>query len=138
MPSLAMPGAALAHVTVRPAEAPPGETVTYTVRVPTEGDSTTTAVELEIPAGVTVVSVGGAPGSYEMKKAGDRVTSIRWRTAISPKERGELTFAAKNPASGELVWKAHQYFENGSHAMWVEPKGGKMPASVTILKAATP
>ncbi len=126
---------ALAHVTVRPAEAPPGTEVTYTVRVPTEGQSATTSVELEIPAGVVVVSVNGAADTYEVKKAGDRVTSIVWKTSIPPEQRAELTFVAKNPTEGaEITWKAHQLFADGTRADWVEAKGSKRPASITALK----
>jgi uncharacterized protein YcnI len=54
---------ARAHVTVRPAEAVPGTTTTYTVRVPTEGETVTTSVELEVPTGVSIVSVAGEPSS---------------------------------------------------------------------------
>ncbi|MGE3333597.1 MAG: DUF1775 domain-containing protein [Rhodospirillaceae bacterium] len=127
---------AWAHVTVRPAEAQAGAETTYTVRVPTEGQSATTSVEVEVPAGVTIISVAGDPKSYEMKKTGDRVTSIVWKTAIPPEQRAELNFVARNPASGtEITWKAHQYFEDGTHAAWVEAKGSKRPASLTALKA---
>lgn len=127
---------AQAHVTVRPAEAAPGATTNYTVRVPTEGQSTTTSVELEIPTGVAVVSVAGESGTYELKKTGERVTSIVWKTSIAPGERGELNFTAQNPASGtEITWKAHQIHADGSRADWVEPKGGKRPSSATVLKA---
>lgn len=126
---------ALAHVTVRPAEAALGAEVTYTVRVPTEGQSATTSVELEIPAGVAIVSVNGAADTYEMNKMGDHVTSIVWKTSIPPEQRAELTFVAKNPASGaELTWKAHQFFADGTRADWVEAKGSKRPASITALK----
>ena len=59
---------AFAHVTVRPAEAAPGAATTYTVRVPSEGESATTSVELDIPANVVIVSVAGAADTYEMKK----------------------------------------------------------------------
>lgn len=131
--------AAQAHVTVRPAEAAPAETITYSVRVPSEGQVTTTSVELEVPAGLTVVSVEGAPESYELKKKGALVTAIVWKTAIPAGERAELKFSAQNPAKGtELVWKAHQHFQDGTLADWVEPKGGKRPASITVLKAAAP
>lgn len=128
---------ALAHVTVRPAEAAPAATTTYTVRVPTEGQSATTSVELEVPAGVVVISVAGEPASYELKKTGDRVTMIVWKTSIPPGERAELNFTAQNPPSGaEIVWKAHQLYQDGSRADWVEPKGSKRPSSITVLKAA--
>lgn len=129
--------AASAHVTVRPAEAPPGASTTYTVRVPTEGETTTTSVELDIPANVVIVSVAGMPDSYEMKKSGERVTSIIWKTSIPSGERAELNFTAQNPASGaDITWKAHQHFADGTRADWIEAKGGKRPASITVLKAA--
>ena len=132
-------GTASAHVTVRPAEAGLGETVTYTVRVPSEGEVATTSVEVEIPAGVTVASVEGAADSYELKKTQSRTTAIVWKTAIPPGERAELKFTAQNPAKGtEIVWKAHQHFQDGSHADWVEAKGSKRPSSVTALKASKP
>jgi uncharacterized protein YcnI len=127
---------AQAHVTVRPAEAAPDATMTYSVRVPSEGEVATTSVELDIPVGVTVMSVEGAPGSYEFKKKGDLVTGIVWKTAIPAGERAELKFSAQNPAKVmEIIWKAHQHFQDGSSADWVEPKGGKRPASITVLKA---
>jgi uncharacterized protein YcnI len=128
---------AAAHVTVRPAEAAPGATTTYTVRVPTEGQTATTSVELDVPPGVTIVTVAGEPGSYEMMKTGERVTMIMWKTSIPPGERAELNFTAQNPANGaEIVWKAHQHFQDGSRADWVEAKGSKRPSSITVLKAA--
>lgn len=127
---------ASAHVTVRPAEAAPGATTTYTVRVPTEGQSATTSVELEVPAGVTIVSVVGDAGAYELKKNGERVSAIVWKTSVPPGERVELNFDAKNPATGtEIIWKAHQSFADGTRADWVEPKGSKRPNSTTTLKA---
>lgn len=127
---------AQAHVTVRPAEAAPAETMTYSVRVPSEGEVATTSVELEIPAGLTVMSVEGAAASYELKKTGAVTTAIVWKTAIPAGERAELKFSAQNPAKGtELVWKAHQHFQDGTKADWVEAKGGKRPASITVLKA---
>jgi len=44
--------------------------------VPTEGKVATTSVELDVPDGVTIVTISGAAGSFEQKKRGDRVTSI--------------------------------------------------------------
>lgn len=127
---------AQAHVTLRPLEAAPGATVAYSVRVPSEGESATTSVELEIPAGVTVVSVQGAADSYTVKKTGDRITAITWKTAIPAGERSEVNFTAQLPATGtEIAWKAHQFFADGTRADWVEPKGGKRPGPITTLKA---
>src|SRR5262245_24630548 len=76
--------AAHAHVTIRPREAKLGATEKYTMRVPTEGKVATTSVELEVPDGVTIVTVNGAAGSVEQKKSGGRVTSITWKVDIQP------------------------------------------------------
>ncbi|MCY0725809.1 DUF1775 domain-containing protein, partial [Klebsiella pneumoniae] len=84
-----------AHVTVRPAEADHGAEVTYTLRAPSEGGRETTSVELEIPTGVTVVSVDGAAETYETKKAGDRVSAILWKVKIPAGERKDFKFIAR-------------------------------------------
>lgn len=55
--ALAVPALASAHVGVRPRESKVGAEEKYTVRVPTEGKIATTFVELEVPAGVTVLEV---------------------------------------------------------------------------------
>jgi uncharacterized protein (TIGR02246 family) len=48
---------AYAHVGVTPRESKPGATETYTLRFPSEGGRATTAVTMEVPDDVTVVSV---------------------------------------------------------------------------------
>lgn len=135
--SFATTSIAMAHVTVYPAEAALAAETIYTVRVPTEGNVTTTAVELMIPEGVTILSVDGAPGAYELKKSGGRTASIVWKTEIPPGQRAELTFIAKNPASGsEIGWKAIQIYQDSTRAEWAEAKGGKRPAPITTLTTA--
>jgi uncharacterized repeat protein (TIGR01451 family) len=129
--------AAYAHVTLQPREAAPGSTVTYTVRVPTEGTVTTTGVEVEIPDGIVVLAVDGPTDTYEMKKSGDRITSITWKTEIAPKQARTFTFSARNPsAPAELSWKAHQHFADGTTYDWVEPAGSKRPAARTKIAAS--
>jgi hypothetical protein len=122
---------------VRPGEAEHGATVTYTVRVPSEGKVATRLIELEIPEGVTVLSVEGPADAHEQHERGSRVVSIAWMSVIPPGEAKEFKFEARNPATGsELVWKAHQLFGDGSRNDWVEARGGKRPAAVTQLKPA--
>ena len=94
---------ASAHVTVQPNEAELGAEVAYTLSVPSEGDVVTASVVLEIPAGVTVISIVGAPDSYEVKKEGDRITVITWKTFIPAGDRGEIHFVAKNPTAGAEI-----------------------------------
>lgn len=126
-----------AHVTLQPRESAPGATVTYTVRIPTEGTVTTTGVELEIPDGIMVVAVDGPTDGYQVKRAGERIVSILWKTEIAPKAVKTFTFSAKNPSHpSELSWKAHQYFADGTTFDWVEPAGSKRPAARTRIAAA--
>lgn len=135
--ALGMPALAMAHVSVRPRESKPGAEETYTVRVPTEGTVATTHVRLEVPADVTVLEVlPHEGGTFETSKQGDRITAIIWKKEIAPKASADFVFRARNPTSGDLVWKAHQHFSDGTVADWVGVAGEKRPASVTKLTAA--
>jgi uncharacterized protein YcnI len=134
---LLAPSLAMAHVSVRPRESKPGAEEQYTVRVPTEGAVATTHVILEIPADVTVLEVLPAEGAtVDTAKQGDRITSITWRKAIPPKASAEFVFRARNPASAEIAWKAHQHFTDGTVADWIGAAGDKRPAAVTKLSAS--
>lgn len=129
-----VPSFAMAHVSVRPREAKPGAEEQYTVRVPTEGPVATTHVVLEIPADMTVLEVLPTDEAiFETARRGDRITSITWKKAIPPKASADFVFRARNPAAGEIVWKAHQHFSDGSVADWVGNAGDNRPASVTKL-----
>ena len=133
---LLVPSFATAHVSVRPRESKPGAEERYTVRVPTEGDVATTHVVLEIPADVMVMEVLPEQGAtFETTKQGTRITSITWKKAIPPKAAAEFAFRARNPASGEIVWKAHQHFSDGTVADWIGVAGDRRPAAVTKLVA---
>ena len=133
---LTVPSLAMAHVSVRPRESTPGAEERYTVRVPTEGTVATTHVQLEIPLDVTVLEVISAEGAtFETAKQGDRITSITWKKEIPPRQSAEFTFRARNPSSGEIVWKAHQHFADGTAADWAGPAGDRRPAAVTRLIA---
>ena len=57
--------------------------------------------------------------------------AITSKNEIPPKDSAEFVFRARNPASGELVWKAHQHFVDGTTADWIGAAGEKRPASVT-------
>ena len=120
------------HVTVSPEESRSGAVERYTVRVPTEGQVTTVAVELEIPQDVTVTGVVVNGGfSYEARREGNRIVAITWKLDIKPAEVGEFAFFARNPASGQIAWKAHQRFADGTSADWTGVEGDRRPASVT-------
>jgi uncharacterized protein YcnI len=126
-----------AHVTVWPMESRAGAGERYTVRVPTEGQVTTTSVELEVPEGMSVSGVlVGAGYTYEVKRDGTRITTITWKQDIKAAEYGEFVFFARNPNASQVAWKVRQRFADGTSADWVGVEGDRRPASVTMLAPA--
>lgn len=125
-----------AHVTVVPRESQAGAVERYTIRVPTEGQVTTTSVELEVPADVTITEVVAGSGyTFEARREGDRIVAITWKQEIPPKGVGQFVFLARNPRTGPIRWKARQRFADGTSADWVGVEGDRRPASVTQLRA---
>ena len=126
-----------AHVTVSPKESRPGATEHYTVRVPTDGQVSTVAVELEVPATVSVTDVPtGSDFKVDTRREGNRIVAITWTREIKPRESADFMFMATNPASGDIAWKARQRFADGTSADWVGVAGDRRPASVTRIVAA--
>ena len=123
-----------AHVTVWPRQSTAGTSERYTIRVPTEGQVTTTAVELEVPADVTITGVlAGSGFTYDAHREGDRIVAITWKQDIKAGEVGEFVFFARNPQAAQIAWKARQRFADGTSADWVGVVGDRRPASVTTL-----
>lgn len=126
-----------AHVMVSPTDSKSGATQKYEVRVHNEAKIATTAVDLDIPDGVTVLEVAKpAAGTYTTKKAGDRITQITWQIDVQPSKYLALPFTAKNPQGGtELRWSLHQHLADGSVVDWMDKPGAKEKGSVTKLVA---
>jgi uncharacterized protein YcnI len=151
--TLAFAGAASAHVTVNPNTAAGGSYSKLTFRVPTESDSaSTTKVAVFLPSAprFASVSVKPHPGwTYRVTKAGDSVSRIVWQAAsadsrIKPGEFDEFDISlGPLPDSGDLVFKALQYYSDGSVVRWIEPAtdGGEEPEhpapTLTIMPAAS-
>jgi uncharacterized protein YcnI len=130
---LVLASSAQAHVRVLPFESKTGAQQTYTMKVPTEGKVTTTSVELEVPAGVSVISI---VDPAETKKVAGRITSITWKTEILPDQSKDFNFVAVNPKTDQdMAWKAHQHYADGTSRDWVDLPKTKSPASVTKLSA---
>ena len=126
-----------AHVTVAPETSKGGAVERYTMRVPTEGQVTTVAVDLEVPPEVTITGVVVTGGfTYDARREGNRIVGITWNMEVKPGEVAEFVFFARNPASGQLRWKARQKFADGSSADWIGVEGDRRPASVTRVTAA--
>jgi uncharacterized protein YcnI len=132
---LVLPALALSHVTVWPRDSKAGAYEKYVVRVPTEGKVATQSVELRIPEGVILVSMGAPAGfTYELKRTGDKVTAIVWSMTIKPGEFAEFPFMARNPSTaGALRWQAIQRFVDGTSTEWTGEAGTRHPASVTQI-----
>ena len=74
-----------AHIMVSPPQSKPGITQTYELRVHNEGKIATTALDLDIPADITVLSIDTpASGSVEPKKNGDRIVGFTWKVNVEP------------------------------------------------------
>ena len=126
-----------AHVTVAPDTSRGGAVERYTMHVPTEGQVATVAVDLEVPADVTITGVLVTGGfTYETRREGSRIVGITWQMEVKPAEVAEFTFFARNPMAGQIRWKARQKFADGTSADWVGVDGDRRPASVTALTAA--
>jgi uncharacterized protein YcnI len=131
---------AFAHVRVSPRESAAGATERYTMRVPTERQSSTVRIELEVPATVTVVSITPAAGwkIEEKKDSQGKVRGVTWSGGSIPfAEYKEFVFEAKNPSTeSKIEWKVIQIYEDGTRSEWTGPEGSRSPSSVTTIKAA--
>ena len=113
---------AAGHVTMRPRYSPPGESDTYTVRVPTERQSATVRLEAEFPSEVVVEDFEPESGwTVETKKNADgKVIGVVWSGgSIPPGESMQFHFTVRNPTQETtLVWKMVQIHADGSRAEW--------------------
>lgn len=128
-----------AHVTVWPKESAVGAYEKYTVRVPSEKDSSTTKIQLEFPKDVKVETVQPVSGwNYQFIKGSDgRNTGIIWTATgdgIKAHEFFEFPFIGANPKQAVSVsWKAHQTYADGTVVDWTGDPESDKPASVTTI-----
>src|SRR4051812_31026622 len=95
-----------AHVMVSPLQSKAGAVQKYELRVHNEAKSAATAVDLDVPEGVTVTEVAKVPaGTFTTRMTGNRITAITWQIDVQPGKYVALPFTAKNPDTGtELHW----------------------------------
>jgi uncharacterized protein YcnI len=116
-----IPGAAFAHVVVKPVETTVGSFDTYTVSVPNEKEIAVTSVRLQIPKGLSYVTPTTKPEwSIDVEKDGDVVRNITWKDGTIPAgQRQDFTFSAQAPAAaGHMTWKAYQTYADGTVVAW--------------------
>jgi uncharacterized protein YcnI len=129
-----------AHIMVSPPQSKAGALQKYELRVHNEAKVAATAVDLDIPDGVTVTEVAKpAAGSFTTRKTGDRIIGITWQVDVQPSKYVALPFSAKNPdGATELHWNMREHLADGSIVDWSDRPGAKEKGSVTKLAAATP
>lgn len=125
------------HVTVRPRYSAPDQELTYTIRVPTEGESATIRIEMEFPTDLMIVEFEPKDGwTIDPKRNADgKIVGAIWSGgSIAPEEAETFNLTARNPAAEiTLAWKAIQTYEDGSRREWIGERGSRSPAPVTSV-----
>ena len=120
---LAAAAPASAHVDVLPAKVEQNTATEFTVRVPTERNVPTTAVEVRFPAKITVFSFQPTPGWTRtvLRKADDTVIGVRYTGGrIGVGEYQDFTFLGTPFGSpGPTAWQARQTYADGKVKPWV-------------------
>src|ERR1700684_1964680 len=121
----------LAHIRIAPTESAPGAREKYTMRVPNEKQVNTIRVEGEFPTGLQVYDFEFKPGwKIDFKKDDKgKITGAVWTGRIQPYEFVEFGMLAINPKDGDakMLWKFHQYYEDGTKEDFTAPPDAKMP-----------
>lgn len=132
---------ALAHVSVRPSEAPRGADLELAFQVPNErDDAATVLVELELPVPFERVSTPEVDG-WTAEVDG---TTVRWRDGrIGPGQAVAFPLSVGPLPDGErLVFKVVQTYDSGEVVRWIdEAPDAEHPApslSVTDEPPTTP
>jgi MYXO-CTERM domain-containing protein len=153
--ALSLPGAAGAHVTVQPQEAPAAGFVVENVRVPNEDEKAgTTKVSVEFPPGFAEVSFEPVPGwkvavkhaklakpitTDEGDKLTEQVSQVTWSGGrIGPGEFQDFPVSLQMPDKPDttLTFKAVQTYDNGKVVRWIGPPDAEEPAPQVKVVAA--
>lgn len=123
--ALAAVAPAAAHVEVLPARVEQGVALELTVRVPTERNLPTTAVEVQFPSQVTVYSFGEPPAGWTVhpQLANDgRYRGVLFRGGtIGVGRYADFTMLATPFETGTVAWKVRQTYQDGQVKPWTGP-----------------
>ena len=123
--SLAAVAPATAHVEVLPARVEQGVALELTVRVPTERNLPTTAVQVQFPSQVTVYSFGVPPPGWTVRP--QLATDGRYRGVvfrggtIGVGRFADFTMLATPFETGTVAWKVRQTYADGQVKPWTGP-----------------
>ena len=131
---------AFAHVTVTPDKSAPGKPETYAFRVPNEKDGTTTIkFELQIPAEIGHIFFEAMPGwklTFDKDSTGKIIRATWSGGSVGPSEYAQFRCAVRNPQNvPKLMWRAVQYYADGTKDEWTGEAGSRRPAPTTTLSA---
>lgn len=146
---LAMPAAALAHVSLHPNVLPAGDFPTVNIRVPNETDNARTVrVDVKIPPGFTAFNPQAVPG-WTVKlvqtklakpiKTDDGLVTEEVSEAIFTADKGKGTlpgyienfpvaFSVPGKAGDVLTFKTVQTYSDGSVVRWIGSPDADKPA----------
>ena len=155
---LLTPAAALAHVSIHPNVLPAGGFATVNVRVPNEQDKATVVkVQMQMPSGLTSVSVQPPPGwtaAYKMQKLTtpiqtddgpitSEVREVDWTAGrgagILPGEFLQLPLSISTPdkVGAVVAFPTLQTYSDGSIVRWIGPPSADSPAPTIDVSPAT-
>jgi hypothetical protein len=116
---------ALAHVDVLPTQVAQGESVQFTIRVPTERPLPTTRVAIDFPSQVTVYSFADPPAGWTVtpvRAANGRFSGVVYSGGRIGVDRYADFHVLGTPfESGTAVWKARQTYADGKVKPWTGP-----------------
>ena len=145
-----VPAPAVAHVDVLPTEAVVGEAERFTIRVPSERDLDTVAVQVLFPEQITVYSVNPPPGweARILYRPDRRTRGVVFRGGrIGEGQFEEFDVLGTPQEAGEVVWTSRQTYADGVVKPWTGPPeepgeasaesgpGDPGPASAMTLRA---
>jgi uncharacterized protein YcnI len=145
-----VPGRAVAHIDVLPVEAVVGQAERVTIRVPSERDLDTVAVQVLFPEEITVYSVNPPPGwdARVLYRPDRRTRGVVFRGGrIADGQFEEFDVLGTPQEAGEVVWRSRQTYADGVVKPWTGPPeqpgeatpesglGDPGPASAMTLRA---
>jgi uncharacterized protein YcnI len=135
--------AAQAHAIVSPSLAPSGELEQFTLSVPTEKDGTTTTkVQLTVPAGFAIDSFEASPGwkrQLVAKGSGENavVQRVAWSGGRVPTgEDAVFRFNAEATKDATYTFTVRQTYADGSVVDWSGPESSDTPAPTLEAKSS--
>ena len=157
--ALALPGAAQAHVTLQPEEAPAGGFTRMDVRVPNEDDKAgTTKVAVQMPPGFYFVSYEPKAGwsvkvtkrklDKPVEQFGEKITEEVGQVTLTGdgktgivrpgqfEDFGLSVGVPKGKAGSKLTFKATQTYDNGEVVRWIGAPDADKPAPQVTLTPA--